>query len=245
MLTRRDVLLMAAAVGLATLFVRLGMWQLSRYAERSATNAARATRGAEPALDWTAGTDVPADTTGLVWRRVRLRGRYDPEREVVLRGRTLGGRPGVEVATPLVVGDEGVLVIRGWLPAADALRADLASGWPGGERPEEVVVEGTLVPSAEGRGGQPLTVESAGIEHLALAGADLEVIGDRLPYPVAPHVVRAESGGPGAAILERPPEAEPDAGPHLPYAVQWFAFAAISIVGTAILIGKERGERER
>jgi len=177
-----------------------------------------------------------------VWRYVRVRGRYDHDHEIVLRGRTLAGRPGVEVATPLLVGDQAVLVIRGWLPAADALRADLGSGWPPGRIADTVTIEGVLVPSAGGRGGQPLTVESGGHEYLALAGVDTDVISERLGYALSPHVIRAERGPPEAAILEQPPPPEPGSGPHLSYAIQWFAFAAIALGGTAILVRKE-GER--
>lgn len=229
---------MIVAAALAALFVRLGFWQLSRRAERAAVNEARAARAAAPELDLTA-EGVPRDTTGVVWRRVTVRGRYDREREIVLRGRSLEGRPGVEVLTPLDVGDEAVLVIRGWLPASDALRADLTTGWPADwSDTTQVRVSGVAVPPATGRAGQPLTVESGGREHLALAGADVELIAGRLPYPVLPYVIRLDSGSDGAAALRQPAEAAPGMGSHLSYAIQWFAFAVISIVGTAILIRK-------
>ena len=237
-LTGRNVVLVLVAVALAALFVRLGFWQLSRRAERAAVNETRAERADAPELDWTAG-HVPRDTTGVVWRRVSVRGRYDREREIVLRGRTFEGRPGVEVLTPLDVGDAAVLVIRGWLPASDALRADLSTAWPAGWADTTTVrVSGVAVPPATGRAGQPLTVESGGREHLALAGADVELIAERLPYPVLPYVIRLDPGSEGAAALRQPAEAEPGMGNHLSYAIQWFAFAVISVVGTAILLRK-------
>jgi cytochrome oxidase assembly protein ShyY1 len=133
-----------------------------------------------------------------------------------------------------------VLVVRGWLPAADGLRPDLASGWPADWQDRtEVRVEGTLIPPATGKAGQPLSVESRGREHLVIAGVDVAVIADRLPYPVLPHVIRLGRGARDAAVLEQPPEVAPNLGNHFTYAIQWFAFAVISLVGTGILIRKD------
>jgi len=238
----RTIVLVVAAVLLASVFVRLGFWQVSRYHERVAVNRTRATRGAEPRIEWTsAGTEVPSDTTGLVWRHVRVSGRYDRAREVVLRGRVFEGRPGVEVLTPLVVGDAAILVLRGWLASPDALRVDLSESWPTTWNDSATVtVQGTLIPDATGRAGQPLTFESSGGEYLVLAGADLEIIGNSLPYPLRPQIIRLSGGGPDVAALEELPVAEPGNGPHAGYAVQWFSFALISLVGTGILVRKER-----
>ncbi len=239
----RSLILWVVAISLATLFVRLGFWQLDRRAQRRAIVGAIETRAALPALDWTGdGTVVPADTTGLLWRRVRARGRYDPNREIILRGRSRGGRPGVEVLTPLRIGERALLVLRGWLPAADGLRADLAAGWPAGWMDTaSVTVEGLLLPPRPGRGGEPLAVESAGRTHLAIAGADIELIARELPWEVAPFVLLASSEGTGAPGLGPPPEIDRGEGPHLSYAIQWFSFAAISLVGTGLLLRKERG----
>jgi len=239
----RTIILVVAAVLLAGLFVRLGFWQVSRYHERVAANRLRATREAEPRLEWAAseGAEVPADTAGLVWRRVRVSGRYDRAHEVVLRGRVFEGQPGVEVLTPLIVGDGAILVLRGWMASPDALRVDLAESWPQTWNDSATVtVEGTLIPDAIGRAGQPLTFESGGREYLVLAGADLEIIGHALPYPLRPQIVRLSDGGPGIAALEERPVAEPGNGPHAGYAIQWFSFALISLVGTGILVRKER-----
>ncbi|MFV1987511.1 MAG: SURF1 family protein, partial [Gemmatimonadota bacterium] len=232
--------LIIVAGALALLFVRLGLWQLSRRAERATVNAARLSRGAEATLDWTSSGSVPRDTTGVTWRTVRVAGRYDREHEIVLRGRSFEGRPGVEVLTPLMVGDAAILVLRGWLPAADGLRPDLAAGWPAAwPDSARVEVRGTLIPPATGKAGQPLSLESRGREHLVVAGADLAVIAERLPYELLPHVVRLDRDAQGAAVLEQPPRAELTLGNHFSYAVQWFAFAAISLVGTAILVRME------
>ncbi|MDH3733198.1 MAG: SURF1 family protein [Gemmatimonadota bacterium] len=240
-LPARSLILLLVAVGLAGLFVRLGLWQLSRRAERLDRNAAVAERSVLAALDWTRPGSVPPDTSGMTWRRVRVSGRYDREREIVLRGRTLDGRPGVESLTPLMVGDAAVLVIRGWLPAADAMRPDLPSGWPPDWDDEgSVTLSGTVVPPAPGRAGQPISLDMGGGERLILAGADPEVVAEHLPYGLLPYVIRADAGQPRAATLDQPRPSEPGSGPHLSYAIQWFAFAAIAIGGTGILLLREQ-----
>lgn len=236
----RFLVLIVVAVALAGLFMRLGMWQLSRHGERVELNEVRGERALEPTVDWTGPGSVSEDTTGLTWRSVRVRGQYDRENEIVLRGRSFQGRPGIEVLTPLVVGEAAVLVVRGWLPAADGLTPDLATGWQSGQdRDIPVVVEGVLIPPATGRAGQPLSVESGGREHLAVAGVDLEVIAERLPYPILPHTIRMSGDDREAGALAQPPESAPTMGNHFSYAIQWFAFAVISLVGTGILVRKE------
>ena len=58
----------------------------------------------------------------------------------------------------------------------------------------------------------------------------------QLPYPIANYyVVLTDSSSSASA----PPRVEPlplDEGPHRAYAIQWFSFAAISIIGLVIFI---------
>lgn len=238
--TGRRIFLGLIAIGLAALFVRLGGWQLDRRAQRAALERAIEERSAAPPLDWTDPASIPADTAGVPFRRVRVAGVYDRAREIVLRGRSVGGRPGVEVLTPLRTPAGAVLVLRGFLPAPDALRADLGLGWPEGAGDSvPAVVEGTLLRPRTGDGGEPLRVTVDGRSHLALAGPDHARIAEGLPYALLPHLVRADDPGVAAPALLPPREIERGMGPHLAYAVQWFAFAAIVLVGTAALIRKE------
>ena len=246
MSSTRKIVLWVVAIGLSALFVRLGFWQLDRHGERSAGVRARAARAEAPRLEWSGPGDVPPDTAGLVGRRARLSGRWDRASEVVIRSRTLDGRAGAEVLTPLLVGGEAgqtVMVLRGWLPAPDGLRPDLATAWA--DPPATTVggdparVEGVFVSSRDGRGGQPLQVEIAGAQHLAIAGLDLALVREQTSLDPSPHVLRADDRPPGSTSTLRPARAiETDSGPHFSYAIQWFSFAAIALTGTVILIRK-------
>lgn len=246
----RKITLYVAAALFAALFVRLGFWQLDRRARRLVSERAIDERGALPALDWTAAADdptvVPRDTAGTVWRRVAVAGRYDRRREIVLRGRTERGTPGVELLTPLRTAGGTILVLRGFLPAPDAMRPRLADGWPAAyDDSIRVTVSGTLLPARSGQGGNPIRLALDGYEHLVLAGADVGAIRDALPYPILPYVVRAEDDGLEVATLAPPREIERGSGPHLSYAIQWFSFAVITLVGTVALVRKERRRRPK
>ncbi len=133
------------------------------------------------------------------------------------------------------------MVVRGWLPAADGITPNLAASRA--DMGEEVArIDGTLVSSRDGRGGQPLWVESAGARHLAIAALDIALIRDEHPLEPSVHVLRENLAERGSAL--RPArEADIGAGPHLSYTVQWFAFAIIILTGTAVIVLKDRKRR--
>ncbi len=260
-MTRGRVAFAALAVILSALFVRLGIWQLDRHAQRLEEASLRDSRSALPPLDLssaaTGDLSLSSEVQELRWRRVRLAGRYDREHEIILRSRARAGRPGVELLTPLLLDapdDRGragvagasasaVLVLRGWLPAPDGLRPRLADGWPPGWPTDStlgaVSVEGVAVPGSKAEAA-PLRVEIEGAEYAALAAVDLEAIADLLPYDAALFYVRASDPGVLGPGMAPPAPLEAGSGPHLSYAVQWFSFAVIALVGTAVFLRKER-----
>jgi surfeit locus 1 family protein len=69
---------------------------------------------------------------------------------------------------------------------------------------------------------------------------DLGALRQRLPYPLAPYLVLQEpdSGLPTQPRRDDPPAL--DDGPHLTYAIQWFAFAI-----TALVVGSIVGFRPK
>ena len=259
--------LVVLAVILALLFARLGLWQLDRSGERQALNELSRTRLAMPAvvlpaeLNEIVAAATPESSDSLLWRRFVAHGVYDFANEMVLRGRSFGGTPGVDVLTPLVlVGEEPValLVKRGWLPAADALRPDLAGGRPPGTLEATNLsgalpagpltrVEGIVLPGTEGVGSAPVAAqyEISGRERTALRSLDLVVAAAELPYRLLPFYLLGTE--PGADGVDLRPPAVPDLepGPHLSYAIQWFSFAAISILGTAVFVLRSGKARAR
>jgi surfeit locus 1 family protein len=139
------------------------------------------------------------------------------------------------VVTPLVLdgGEVAVLVNRGFLPAPDAATAQTDSVREFGR----VQVFGTALSLPSG-GGAPLEQGN----HTTWARLDREALGARLPYRIAPVYIRQS---PDAALPRFPRRLEPipiDDGPHLSYAIQWFAFSAMALVfgGVILSAAKDR-----
>lgn len=145
-------------------------------------------------------------------RRVTARGIYDFSAERTWPGRSFQETPGVALITPLRLADgTSVLVDRGWVYSPDAFHVDHALYR---EADSADVVGVALVPP-RGRG-------------------DVDVSG------FLPFVIQLEGRDPPKGLPRRWPPPVFDNGPHLSYAIQWFSFAVIALVGTAALIRKGR-----
>ena len=233
----RALALASLVVAVASLCVRLGVWQLSRYHEKRALNATLREMLARPAVDIT-GAVALADS--LRHRRVRLRGRFDERRHVLLAGQFHAGTPGVHVLTPFVPegGGRVVLIDRGWLEADDAVTAE-----PGRFRvPDVREVSGIAATIPAGDPATPLRTLEAGpdtvLSAASLAGAALR---SRL-LPTLSDVLITELPDPsGPAMPVREPVQPYEEFMHLSYAVQWFAFAAILLFGSLTLARARRG----
>ena len=239
------------AVLASSIFIRLGAWQLDRLAERRVRNADHAALTTLPPLELSEASRVPP-TDSLLWRRVRLTGTLDFESEMVIRGRAAHGSPGVHVVTPLrLEGGSAVLVLRGWLPAADGLSAAIGSARPesgDSERPRIVHITGQALP-AESPSSIPARRKLFdNREHLVLGSLDIEAaergLGESL---VNAWILPDTSIDVGGEITPRSVTSLPPSdGPHLLYAIQWFSFAAITVAGAVLfLLTRRRDGSER
>jgi surfeit locus 1 family protein len=225
-------LTLLAIVLVAAVFVRLGFWQLARLHERQVANRAAVAARAEPVRELGVGAGWTAEELNERW--VEASGTFDQRHEVVIRGQAFQGAPGVVVVTPLrlATSDSAVLVLRGFVPAADAVRADLDSL----REPGAVRVRGLATPISSG-GGQPL--EHAG--RTTWARLDLAALRRRLPYPILPVVVRQTPDTGLPPLPHRLPVPDLSQGPHLSYAVQWFAFAAMAVAFGVLVVSRGAG----
>lgn len=232
----------------AALCVRLGFWQLDRLEQRLERNRLIEERMVAPVLML---TSADIDTAGLAYRTVELRGEYDLARSFVLAGRAMDGSPGVHIVTPLRLENDGgfVLVNRGWLPSPDAASVDLAPYREIGP----IHLHGMAVPffpsaEADARERSSSTIRIAAEDdertpHRVWFRPDDQAVRASLPYPVADFIVQAlpQEGAP-----ERPKRIPPptlDRGPHLGYAIQWFCFAAVALVGWAVMVFRRDEKR--
>lgn len=236
---RRHLVFAALALVAAVVCVRLGFWQLSRLGERREANALVEGRLRLPVV--TSLRELPADTAAARFRRVRLTGRFDYDHEVRLTGRSRNGSPGVNIITPLRLADTNVAVLvnRGWVYSPNGADADLAR-W---REEDSATVVGFVNPLGARRG----SARSATADPHSVRWLDDREIARAAGYPVAPlTVVRQDSA---AAVARRdstparlgvPPL---DEGPHRSYAMQWFFFAVIAVVGPAVLLFSLRREQ--
>jgi surfeit locus 1 family protein len=210
--------------------VRLGIWQLDRLRGRREINAAIAAGLARPPRPL---EELLADTPpgSLAYRRVSVTGTYEPRDELVLYGRSLDGRNGNHLLTPLVPSDGGptVIVDRGWIPFEMDDPPVEAAAPPGGE----VTVTGALYP--------PDDTGGAAIDSRTVSRIDLDQISATLGEDVVPvYVLLASQAPPQSGDLPvAPPLPALTEGPHLSYAFQWFAFATIALVGLVVLVRRD------
>lgn len=234
-----------AVAAVAVVLINLGLWQLSRHEERTASNARVAERLEQPPrpLEELTSEGQAASTTDdeLAYRRVRVSGRYLPNEEVLLSPRQRHGQPGHHVLTPLVTDDgRGVLVDRGWVPYEhDEPPVDEAAPPTG-----TVELSGFLLPNEPAERFSPDLPKG---ELDTVSRVDLGRLEQQSDRSLFPYYVQLQEQRPAQPEESLPLPAEPpdvsDDGNHLSYAFQWFSFAGVGLVGYPLLI--RRAARDR
>ncbi|OMH33239.1 SURF1 family protein [Tersicoccus sp. Bi-70] len=217
--------------GLAVLFAIvcafLGHWQLDRRTETvAAIDTIEQNYDHTPLPFAQAAGQFRQFDSAREWTPVQMTGRYLADQTRVVRNRPLNGLPGFEVLVPFRTTDGPIVVIdRGWLPLGSNGDPSAVPAPPSGT--VDVVAR---LKHAEG----PL---DRGAPAGQLASIDLTTyaaqVDGALGAPLA-------TGAYGALDEEKPapatsPTAFPrpslDEGPHLSYAMQWFAFGLLGFVG--------------
>ena len=216
--------------------VALGQWQLERLAVVRANNELVAQRSVAEPVDLlgllTTTEPVAGDPSSIAaveFRRVVATGVLRRDEELLHRNRSLGGRQGYHVVTPLEL-DDGtvVLVVRGWVPANLSVPPVAEARAPEGRVSIVGLIERSV---AQPRFGarDPETGALERVFHLDTSRLDGQVEG-----ALRDVIVRAEAGSPGVGVGPTalpaalgPPELSE--GNHRSYAVQWFVFAVIAL----------------
>lgn len=213
----------------AAVFVALGFWQLARHGERVEQNKLGESRLGSPAVQLAELLDDSEDIASIEFRHVETTGEYAPDLEVLIRSQVHLGTAGFHVITPLVgEGGEAVLINRGWVPL-NMDRPPVDAAPPRGL----VTVEGWVELSEQKPPLGPEDPPEGDLE--ILSRVDVSRISQQLPMDVAPvYVVRIAEDGEEPPIPVRQPAFD-DQGPHLAYAIQWFGFAIVGLVGYSFL----------
>jgi surfeit locus 1 family protein len=227
----------------AAIMIALGLWQLTRLQVRRALNAAIVSRMAQPPFVLTGDA---IDASALEYRPVAVTGTFDFSQEVVLRNKSKNESPGVHLLTPLKIdgSENAVLIDRGWIPytAADPqLRTAYAT-------PTGVVTVSGLLRASQPRISPLLPADPALGPDLPRLDSwfwtDIDQIQEQIPYPLLSFFVEQSAGPDPTALPLAGSEIDLGNGPHLGYAIQWFSFAAILVVGS-IVLARQRSQAPR
>jgi len=132
--------------------------------------------------------------------------------------------------------DTAVLVNRGWIYAPDGTSVD-ASRWQESTTRFEGYAD--LLPGNTRTAPDGVLRRDARIAR----ALDYATVSSLLPYPVSPLYLVAtaqDTTKPVAQRVERLGTPALDEGPHMSYAIQWFAFAAIALIGAGVVAAHSR-----
>ncbi len=209
---------------LVPLFIGLGFWQLDRAEQKRAIGSLQHSRLSLPPLNLNQDNGLELDSEEAEYRSLTATGILDPEMTIFLENRKFQGRQGFHVFTPLLLDGVGrhLLINRGWVAAGPGLSLPVVDY---SEGPITVTGRASLPSPPALRLGAPLdqsgnrrwpyiTLEDyskwSGLElypFLLLQTAPLDE-GFRRVWPIKP----------ANDTL------------HIGYALQWFAFALISLL---------------
>ena len=237
--TRAGIIGTVVVLVVAATCVRLGIWQLDRLEQRRARNALAETRMADAPIDVDQLAD---DSASAAYRRIHLRGSCEAE-PIILAARSRHGAPGVHLLCRFrTASGRTVLLDRGWLPSADARTVEPAHL---SAMPRDTTIDALAIPFPPGTararpsGAARLEESSAGV---ALADPAPLVIYrlNRAQASAATGVDLpawyAQAMGTNDVLPIPADLPDPGEGPHLGYAVQWFSFAAIALIGWLVLM---------
>jgi len=241
--TARDYLLLAFMLVAAGVCIRLGIWQLDRLHQRQARNAVIEARLGEPAVDFP--PSAPLDEQE--YHRVTVRGRFVPEQAVFLENQPYNDQAGFHLLVPYQVEglQQALLVDRGWIAFDQGLGLDPRQ--LAGDAAASSTIQGVLLP------GQAEPALAFLADQVPAAGepplvswrvVNLDGLQAQMPFQLYPLYLAQTAPLPDAEG-EPLPVYEPDLsnGPHLSYAIQWFSFAAIALVGGTALLGRRHRRR--
>lgn len=221
----RGWIVLVAALLTAAVTARLGVWQLDRAAQKTTLQAARDAKGRLPPLA-AADLAATAEAASPQWyRRAAVEGRWLGEESVYLENRTMAGRPGFFVVTPLLLSDgRAVLVQRGWLPRDPRDRSAIA---PHRTDPGPVRVSGRIAP-----GPSRLYELGEAASGPIRQNLDVAAYARDIRRPLLPLViVQVDTATDTPDGLGRQwPEPASDVHKHYGYAFQWFGLSTLVIV---------------
>ena len=219
-LPARFWLVTLAALVAAFVTVALGFWQLSRAAEKLALQGLMDQRQQMAMLDG-AGLAQQSAATGLLYRRVVVRGTWLGAHTVFLDNRQMNGKPGFFALTPLQLEDSNkvVLVQRGWVARNFVDRSQV----PALPAPAGVVELAARIAPPPSK-LYDFDASQAGVIRQNL---DLEQFSREIGRPLL-GVSLLQTGPAGDGLVRDWPRINVGVEKHYGYAFQWFALGGLT-----------------
>lgn len=217
--------------------VRLGFWQLDRLQQRRAANEQlRQQLTADPLSLNRADLD-DLNLTAMADRRVMATGTFDYSQQVLLKLQNFRGSAGGHLVAPLMLQgqEQAVLVDRGWIPEAELA----PENWEQFNEPGPQTVRGVIRLTETAQG-----VEAPQGPQQEWYRINVEAIERQLPYGILPVYILQTPPPAGNQTLpyREEPQIDLSEGPHLSYAVQWFAFTLMLGIGYVYYVFRRGGQ---
>ena len=248
-LLRRKWVILTVLVVIGTFaMVWAGFWQLRRLHGRQAMNneiRARTEAVVSPASQWLpAGESLDDAKRDAEWRVVQATGTYDPAGQVLIRNRSFdGSRRATTSSRPC-----GWLTARRCSSTAGGSRSAPRSASrrtsPRRRRAPSPSKVACGAPRSEGRSARPTR---ATVSSPSSPASTSPVFDSSSTYPRAPAYVEltAQEPAPSQPLPRLIPLPELDDGPHFAYAVQWFIFSTLAVVGWVLVVRRQLKQDER
>lgn len=212
----------------------LSFWQLDRLDAKKQFNKTVNSHIAEPVREFSAVLTDSTSVQDVEWRRVAVKGVFEPDDAVTVINRSQDGSAGYDSLVPLKLSDgSAVLVNRGFVPLA-MKTPEITTG--------EVTVIGFLRVSQE-RTGLGLKDSDSRLT-TEFQRFDVPRIASQLEYRVQPMFLQLIQQEPQKKSEWPAPVALPplDEGTHMSYAVQWMFFSLVALTAWIIVIRKKLKE---
>ncbi len=205
----------------------LGMWQLSRLNERQSYNSIVASRFEQPTERLSDLLQSFEEESDILYRVAEVSGEFDPSKQIYVVNRSQNGVAGVHVVTALETLENSLFVAvnRGFIPRSVYLEASPENLSP---PTGKVDVSGLVIAGKKDDRGY-------GDE---MAEIDLEVLSDYWQIDLASVVLQEKELNAVTKIPMPLPLPDLTEGPHLSYAVQWFIFMTIALIGYPLVLRK-------
>jgi surfeit locus 1 family protein len=217
--------------------IRLGIWQLDRLAQRREFNTHFVAMSTMDPLKLPSMGNLEE----MEYRQVVAEGFFDFSQQVAIRNQYYQGQDGFHLLTPLVLSDgSAILVDRGWIPYEEN---SVRSNWEKYNMDGKVKVIGIIRLSRE---HADITGESdpellPGQNELLIWNfPNIPRIQLQTTIPLLPvYIQESNPKNEGTYPIATQSAIEISEGPHLGYALQWFTFAGIFLVGYPFYIRKQ------